>query len=62
MKNVSKKKVNKFGNILSWIITIICIVLLLWLGISYIEVISKNLSENPQYWGWNFFQLFFGRN
>lgn len=57
-----KRRKNKIKNIISYIITIICILALLWVGISYIEVVSKNLSENPQYWSFNFFELFFGRN
>lgn len=56
------RKLNIIKKIFSWTLTTLCILFLLWIGISYIEVISKNLSENPQYWGFNFFQLFFGRN
>lgn len=60
--NKKAKKLDMIKKIFSWTLTTLCILFLLWIGISYIEVISKNLSENPQYWGFNFFQLFFGRN
>lgn len=56
-----KKRKNKIKNIISYIFTIICVIVLLWIGVSFIEVIFKNLSENPQYWSFNFFQLFFFR-
>ena len=35
----------------------IAIITIFWFAASYIEVISKNLSENPQYSFWNIFEL-----
>ena len=39
------------------IILIVSILLILWAGISWIEVISKNLEPNPQYSPINLFAL-----
>ncbi len=39
------------------IFLILSIVLILWFAASYIEVISKNLGENPEYSFWNIFQF-----
>ena len=35
-----------------------CIALLVWIGVSFIEVASKNLDTNPTYSDCNFFGLF----
>lgn len=32
--------------------------LVLWLGISWFEVICKNTTQNPQYWEYNLILLF----
>lgn len=53
---MSKKMLEVLGNI----ITAVSILFLVWIGISYIEVISKNLNLNPEYWALNIFKLFFG--
>ena len=37
--------------------TVLMVVAMAWVGISYIEIISKNLSENPTYWSYNLFNL-----
>lgn len=39
------------------ITTIISLSLFCWVGVSYIDVISKNCSENPQYCEYNFFSV-----
>lgn len=39
------------------IITILMLVLLIWGALSYIEVLSKNLSANPQYCELNLFRM-----
>lgn len=31
---------------------------LVWVGISWMEICSKNLSDNPVYWAGNFFEIF----
>lgn len=40
------------------------IVMILWFVLSFIEVISKNTTPDPQYWGGNVFVLIvnFGRH
>lgn len=53
---MSKKMLEVLGNI----ITAVSILFLVWIGISYIEVISKNLNPNPEYSVINFFEIFFG--
>ena len=50
----------KIGKVLGNIFTAICLVLIVWVVISYFEVISKNLNPNPEYWSLNFFEVFFG--
>lgn len=30
---------------------------LIWVGISWLEICSKNLSPNPVYANWNFFEI-----
>lgn len=58
--NKKAKKLDMIKKIFSWTLTTLCILFLLWIGISYFEVISKNLNPNPEYWSLNFFELFFG--
>ena len=41
------------------IFIIVSILFILWAGISWIEVISKNLEPNPQYSPVNLFTLLF---
>ena len=53
------KKVNKIGSWIFFIVTIISVLFLMWFAISFVEVISKNLSENPTYWNFNLFKVFF---
>lgn len=53
---MTKKMLKVLGNI----ITVVSVLFLVWVGISYIEVISKNLSPNPEYSVINFFDIFFG--
>lgn len=36
---------------------VIMIALLVWWGVSYMEIILHNLDENPIYSSWNFFQI-----
>ena len=41
-----------------WTVTItISLLVIAWFGMSYIEVISKNNNENPQYCEYNFFSV-----
>ena len=52
---------NKIGKIISFIITTISIIILLWFAISWVEIIIKNVEPNPQYWEYNFFDMWFGQ-
>lgn len=49
------KKVKK---IVENIMFVICVALALWFIISFVEVDMKNLTENPVYNSWNFFEVF----
>lgn len=61
MKGKTIKKVNKIGSWISFTIAIISVLFLMWFAISFIEVVSKNLSENPTYWNLNLFKVFFSK-
>lgn len=46
-----------------WTVTItISLLVIAWFGMSYIEVISKNNNENPQYNKYNVFELIVEHN
>lgn len=47
-------------HIMEIVITVISIIFLIWFGISYIEIISKNLGENPVYSNYNLFIMLLG--
>ena len=49
------KKVKK---IVENVMFAICVALALWFIISFVEVDMKNLTENPVYNSWNFFEVF----
>ena len=49
------KKVKK---IVENVMFAICVALALWFVISFVEVDMKNLTENPVYNSWNFFEVF----
>lgn len=49
------KKVKK---IVENVMFVICVALALWFIISFVEVDMKNLTENPVYSSWNFFEVF----
>lgn len=40
------------------IITIISILFLLWVGISWIDIIADNTQSNPYHYPWNFFVVY----
>ena len=56
-KNLENKK-NPF-DIFLYIISILLIISMVWIGFSYIEVISKNLQSGAEYTSFNFFKVFF---
>lgn len=39
----------------------ILLITLTWLAVSYIEIICKNLTDNPTYWNGNIITMLFGR-
>lgn len=41
-----------------FILIVICTLALIWFGVSYGEVLAKNLNGNVQLTAWNFFNLF----
>ena len=49
---------NKVKKIVENVMFVICVALALWFIISFIEVDMKNLTENPVYNDWNFFEVF----
>ena len=49
---------NKVKKIAENVMFIICVALALWFIISFVEVDMKNLTENPVYNSWNFFEVF----
>ena len=50
------KKVIK--NVMANVVIILCVALTLWFIVSFVEVNMKNLTENPVYSSWNFFEIF----
>ena len=49
---------NKVKKIVENVMFVICVTLALWFIISFVEVDMKNLTENPVYNNWNFFEVF----
>ena len=47
----------KAMQIMAKIITVLLIIFLMWLGLSFMEVVIKNL-DNPTYSDWNLFKIF----
>ena len=41
------------------VINVVCIAWLIWLLLSWIDVVLHNVMLNPVYHSWNFFALFF---
>lgn len=52
----------KISKIIAKVITILFIIFLVWLAMSYIEVILKNLTDNPTYNSLNLFKLLIHNN
>ena len=41
------------------ILWLVCIAIIVWMGISYLEVVTHNLNMNGyEYNSWNFFEVF----
>ena len=49
---------NKVKKIVENVMFVIGTALALWFIISFVEVDMKNLTENPVYNSWNFFEVF----
>lgn len=39
------------------VVIIMMVLVLMWLALSYAEVLCKNLTPNPNYCEWNFFEI-----
>ena len=49
---------NKVKKIVENVMVILCVVFAIWFLFSFVEVNMKNLTENPVYSSWNFFEIF----
>ena len=49
---------NKIKKIAENVMVIFCVALAFWFLVSFVEVDMKNLTENPVYSSWNFFEIF----
>ena len=49
---------NKVIKVVENVMVIFCVTLAIWFIISFVEVDMKNLTENPVYSSWNFFEIF----
>ena len=45
-------------NVMANVVIILCVAFTLWFIVSFVEVNMKNLTENPVYSSWNFFEIF----
>ena len=48
---------NRTLNVIGKFVTALCIAMAIWFCVSWAEVVSKNLSENPTYSKYNMFCL-----
>lgn len=49
--------IKMIGKIIYGALIVIIVICILWAIISYIEVFTKNVTENPVYNEWNLFQI-----
>ena len=49
---------NKVKKVIENVMVILCIAFAVWFLFSFVEVNMKNLTENPVYSSWNFFEIF----
>jgi hypothetical protein len=47
-------------NVIELTLATVATLILIWVVLSYCEVIAKNLDPNPTYWPINFFYVIFG--
>lgn len=61
-RDLHKKKVRKnVAKTIEIIIFMISLIFLIWVGVSYLNVISHNMEpgQSALIWNWNFFKVFF---
>ena len=49
---------NKVIKVVENVMVILCVAFAIWFLFSFVEVDMKNLTENPVYSSWNFFEIF----
>lgn len=49
---------NKVKKVVENVTFVLCIIFAVWFICSFVEVDMKNLTENPVYSNWNFFEIF----
>ena len=49
---------NKVKKIVENVMVMLCVAFAIWFPFSFVEVDMKNLTENPVYSSWNFFEIF----
>ena len=49
---------NKVIKVIENVAFVLCIIFSVWFLFSFVEVNMKNLTENPVYSNWNFFEVF----
>ena len=49
---------NKVKKVIENVMVMLCVAFAIWFIISFVEVDMKNLTENPIYSSWNFFEIF----
>ena len=49
---------NKVKKVIENVMVMLCIAFTTWFLFSFVEINMKNLTENPVYSSWNFFEIF----
>ena len=49
---------NKVKKVVENVMVMLCVAFAVWFLFSFVEVDMKNLTENPVYSSWNFFEIF----
>ena len=49
---------NKVKKVIENVMVMLCVTFAIWFRFSFVEVDMKNLTENPIYSSWNFFEIF----
>ena len=49
---------NKVKKVIENVTVMLCIIFAVWFLFSFVEIDMKNLTENPVYSSWNFFEIF----